>query len=258
MTEDPNQVVYFAETDSRNRRLKFGIKTKDRSRHTYVIGKTGMGKSTLLENLAIQDIQAGRGISFIDPHGKTAELLLEYVPKERIKDVIYFAPFDLDNPISFNLLEDIGPDKRHLVANGLMSVFKRIWQDAWSARMEYILNNVLLALLEYPNSTLLGVNRMLSDEAYRKQVVDNVSDPSVKAFWTQEFAKYGPKYMQEAGAAIQNKIGQFIANPLIRNIIGQPQSSFSLRDVMDQNKILIVNLSKEKLVNRILTFWEVW
>ena len=206
-----------------------------------------MGKSTLLENLAIQDIQAGRGISFIDPHGKTAELLLEYVPKERIKDVIYFAPFDLDNPISFNLLEDIGPDKRHLVANGLMSVFKRIWQDAWSARMEYILNNVLLALLEYPNSTLLGVNRMLSDEAYRKQVVDNVSDPSVKAFWTQEFAKYGPKYMQEAGAAIQNKIGQFIANPLIRNIIGQPQSSFSLRDVMDQNKILIVNLSKGKV-----------
>ncbi len=247
MQEDPNQVVYFAETDSRNRRLKFGIKLKDRSRHTYVIGKTGMGKSTLLENLAIQDIQAGRGLSFIDPHGKTAELLLEYVPKERIKDVIYFAPFDLDNPISFNLLEDIGPDKRHLVANGLMSVFKRIWQDAWSARMEYILNNVLLALLEYPNSTLLGVNRMLSDEAYRKQVVDNISDPSVKAFWTQEFAKYGPKYMQEAGAAIQNKIGQFIANPLIRNIIGQPQSSFSLRDVMDQNKILIVNLSKGKV-----------
>ncbi len=247
MQEDPNQVVYFAETDSRNRRLKFGIKLKDRSRHTYVIGKTGMGKSTLLENLAIQDIQAGRGISFIDPHGKTAELLLEYVPKERIKDVIYFAPFDLDNPISFNLLEDIGPDKRHLVANGLMSVFKRIWQDAWSARMEYILNNVLLALLEYEDSTLLGVNRMLSDEAYRKQVVENVSDPSVKAFWTQEFAKYGPKYMQEAGAAIQNKIGQFIANPLIRNIIGQAKSSFSLRDVMDDKKIFIVNLSKGKV-----------
>ena len=247
MQEDPNQVVYFAETDSRNRRLKFGIKLKDRSRHTYVIGKTGMGKSTLLENLAIQDIQAGRGLSFIDPHGKTAELLLEYVPKERIKDVIYFAPFDLDNPISFNLLEDIGPDKRHLVANGLMSVFKRIWQDAWSARMEYILNNTLLALLEYPNATLLGVNRMLSDEPYRKQVVDNISDPSVKAFWTQEFAKYGPKYMQEAGAAIQNKIGQFIANPLIRNIIGQPKSSFSLRDVMDEKKILIVNLSKGKV-----------
>ncbi|MEI8338210.1 MAG: type IV secretion system DNA-binding domain-containing protein, partial [bacterium] len=247
MQEDPNQVVYFAETDSRNRRLKFGIKQKDRSRHTYVIGKTGMGKSTLLENLAIQDIQAGRGISFIDPHGKTAELLLEYVPKERVKDVIYFAPFDLDNPISFNLLEDIGPDKRHLVANGLMSVFKRIWQDAWSARMEYILNNVLLALLEYEDSTLLGVNRMLSDEAYRKQVVDNVSDPSVKAFWTQEFAKYGPKYMQEAGAAIQNKIGQFIANPLIRNIIGQAKSSFSLRDVMDNKKIFIVNLSKGKV-----------
>ena len=149
MQEDPNKVVYFAETDSRNRKIRFGIKTKDRSRHTYVIGKTGMGKSTLLENLAIQDIQEGRGCIFIDPHGKTADLLLDYVPESRIGDVLYFAPFDLDYPISFNVMEDVGADKRHLVANGLMSAFKKIWVDAWSARMEYILNNILLALLEY-------------------------------------------------------------------------------------------------------------
>jgi energy-coupling factor transporter ATP-binding protein EcfA2 len=199
--EDPEQIMYFGETDSRNRKLKFGIKTKDRSRHMYVIGKTGMGKSTLLENLAVQDIKSGHGMAFIDPHGKTADLLLDYIPEERLKDVLYFAPFDLDFPVSFNVMEDVGADKRFLVANGLMSTFKKIWVDAWSARMEYILNNILLALLEYPDSTIIGVNRMLADEAYRNKVVEYVTDPAVKAFWVDEFAKYGPKYMQEAGAA---------------------------------------------------------
>ncbi len=244
---DENKIVYFAETDSRGKKQKFGIKTKDRSRHVYVIGKTGMGKSTLLENMAVQDIQNGEGMAFIDPHGKTAELLLEYVPASRIQDVIYFAPFDTDFPISFNVMEDVGADKRHLVANGLMSAFKKIWVDAWSARMEYILNNILLALLEYPDSTLIGVNRMLADKDYRNKVVNNITDPSVKAFWTDEFAKYGDRYMQEAGAAIQNKIGQFIANPLVRNIIGQPKSTFDLRKVIDERKILIINLSKGRV-----------
>ncbi len=247
MQEDPNKVVYFAETDSRNKRIKFGIKTKDRSRHVYVIGKTGMGKSTLLENLAIQDIQTGNGLAFIDPHGKTADLLLEYVPEHRMKDVLYFAPFDMDYPVSFNVMEDVGADKRHLVANGLMSAFKKIWVDAWSARMEYILNNILLALLEYPDSTLIGVNRMLADEGYRNKVVENITDPSVRSFWKDEFAKYGPRYMQEAGAAIQNKIGQFISNPLVRNIIGQPKSTFDIRKIMDEKKILIINLSKGRV-----------
>ncbi len=240
-------VTYFAETDSRNKRTPFGIKTKDRWRHMYVIGKTGMGKSTLLENMAVQDIQNGHGMAFIDPHGKTADLLLEYVPKERIKDVVYFAPFDTEYPISFNVMEDVGPGKRHLVANGLMSAFKKIWVDAWSARMEYILSNILLALLEYPDSTLVGVNRMLADKDYRKKVVENIKDPSVKSFWVDEFAKYGERYMQEAGAAIQNKIGQFISNPLVRNIIGQPRSSFDIRKVMDEKKILIINLSKGRV-----------
>jgi hypothetical protein len=244
---EDEQVTYFAETDSRNRRLRFGIKAKDRSLHMYVIGKTGMGKSTLLENLAIQDIQNGNGMAFIDPHGKTAELLLEYIPEGRIKDVLYFAPFDLDYPVSFNVMEDVGADKRHLVSNGMMSAFKKIWVDAWSARMEYILNNILLALLEYPGSTLLGVNRMLADKDYRNKVVANISDPSVKSFWVDEFAKYGERYMQEAGAAIQNKIGQFVSNPLIRNIIGQPKSTFDIREMMDDRKILIMNLSKGRM-----------
>ncbi|MFA6898062.1 MAG: DUF87 domain-containing protein, partial [Candidatus Paceibacterota bacterium] len=131
----PEQVTYFAQTDYRNKRTPFGIKAKDRTRHVYVIGKTGMGKSTLLENMAIQDIKNGEGFAFIDPHGKTAELLLDYVPENRIKDVLYFAPFDMDYPVAFNVMEDVGADKRHLVASGLMSTFKKIWVDAWSARM---------------------------------------------------------------------------------------------------------------------------
>lgn len=242
--ENPERVTYFAATDARGKYIPFGIKSKDRDRHMYVIGKTGMGKSTLLENMAIQDIRNGEGLAFLDPHGKTVETLLEYIPEERIKDVVYFAPFDMDNPIAFNVMEDVGYDKRHLVVSGLMATFKKIWEDAWSARMEYILTNTLLALLEYPDATLLGVNRMYTDKNYRQKVVDNVKDPVVKDFWTKEFANYGDRYTQEATPAIQNKIGQFTGNPLIRNIIGQPKSSFDIRTMMDEKKILIINLSK--------------
>ncbi len=244
---DDNSITYFAETDARNKRIKFGIKAKDRTRHVYVIGKTGMGKSTLLENMAVQDITNGEGMCFIDPHGKTADLLLEYVPKERIRDVIHIAPFDTDFPISFNVLESVDPQKRHLVVSGLMSTFKKIWEDAWSARMEYILTNTLLALLEAPNTTLLGVNRMLSDKDYRKEIVSHVQDPSVKAFWVKEFANYTERMAAEAVPAIQNKVGQFTANPLIRNMIGQVQSSFDFREAMDRRKIIIINLSKGRI-----------
>lgn len=244
MSYDPERITFFAKTDARGQNVPFGIKAKDRTRHVYVIGKTGMGKSTLLENMAVQDIKNGEGFAFIDPHGQTAETLLDYIPPERVKDVLYFAPHDMDFPVSFNVMEDVGPDKRHLVVSGLMSVFEKIWVDAWSARMAYILQNTLMALLEYPDSTLLGVNRMLSDKSYRQKVVDNISDPSVKSFWVDEFAKYNERYMQEAGDAIKNKIGQFTANPVIRNIIGQPKSSFDIRQIMDERKILIMNLSK--------------
>jgi len=241
---NPERVTYFAATDARGKHIPFGIKAKDRDRHMYVIGKTGMGKSTLLENMAIQDIRNGEGLAFIDPHGGTVERLLEYIPEERIKDVVYFAPFDMEHPIAFNVMEDVGYDKRHLVVSGLMATFKKIWQDAWSARMEYILTNTLLALLEYPDATLLSVNRMYTDKAFRQKVVDNVKDPVVKDFWTKEFANYGDRYTQEATPAIQNKVGQFTGNPLIRNIIGQSKSSFDIRTMMDEKKILIINLSK--------------
>lgn len=241
------EITYFAQTDYRNKKVTFGIKPKDRARHLYVIGKTGMGKSTLLENLAAQDIKNGEGVAVIDPHGSFAEKMLEYVPEHRINDVVYFAPFDLDNPVAFNVMENIGADKRHLVASGLMSTFKKIWADAWSARMEYILNNTILALLEYPGATLLSVNKMLSDKNFRNKVLEHVTDVAVKSFWVDEFAKYTERMAAEAVPSIQNKIGQFTANPLIRNMIGQPKSSFDIRDMMDNQKILIINLSKGRI-----------
>jgi len=247
MAEDPNKITYFAATNSRGTETPFGIKRKDRVRHMYVIGKTGMGKSTLLENMAIQDIRNGEGLAFIDPHGSTAEKLLSYVPESRIKDVLYFAPFDMEHPVAFNVMEDVGYDKRHLVVSGLLSAFRKIWVDAWSARMEYILSNTLLALLEYPGATLLDVNRMLINKAFRKKVVENVQDPIVKSFWVDEFANYTDRYTQDATPAIQNKVGQFTSNPLIRNIVGQPKSSFDIRRMMDQKKIIIINLSKGRV-----------
>ncbi len=242
-----NEITFFAETNFRNERKKFGIKTDDRRRHVYIIGQTGTGKTTLQMNMMISDILSGRGMGFVDPHGEMAERLLQYIPENRIKDVIYFNPADMEYPIAFNAIETIDVRARHLVASGLMGVFKKIWPDVWSARMEYILNNTILALLEVPGSTLLGVNRMFSDKVFRKNIVNQVSDPVIKAFWTQEYAAYQQKYEQEATAAIQNKIGQFSSAAIIRNIIGQPTSSFNFRAAMDEGKIVIMNLSKGRL-----------
>ena len=242
-----NDITFLGLTTFRNQRKRFGIKTDDRRRHIYVVGKTGMGKTALLENMAIQDILVGRGVSFIDPHGEATERILDFIPSKRVNDVVYFNPADLDYPITFNVMEKVGEEHRHLVASGLMGVFKKIWPDVWSARMEYILNNCILALLEYPNSTLLGINRMLADPEYRKKVVDRITDPVVKSFWLNEFARYTQRYEVEATAAIQNKVGQFISNPLIRNIIGQVRSKIDMRKIMDNGKILIANLSKGKI-----------
>ncbi len=231
----------------RNGKKKFGIKLDDRRRHVYVIGKTGVGKTTLLENMAIADMRAGKGLGIIDPHGEFAERIVDFVPEERLDDVIYVNPADMEYPIAFNPMEQVGAEFRHLVASGLMGVFKKIFVDVWSARMAYILNNTLLALLEYPGSTLLGIMRMYAEPAYRKTIVDNLKDPVVKAFWVGEYAKYTQRLESEAVAAIQNKIGQFVSNPLIRNILGQPNSTLNMREIMDSGKILIVNLSKGRV-----------
>ncbi len=247
MADDARSITYIGTTDFRNHNIRFGIRAKDRLRHTYIVGATGVGKSTLIENLIIQDIQNGNGVAMFDPHGSSAEKILDYIPPERLQDVVYFAPFDLEYPIAFNPLEDPGPDLRYQVSDGLLSAFKKIWPDAFSARMEYILSMTLLALLEYPGSTLLAVNRMLSEKQFRIDVVNNVTDPSVKAFWVDEFMKWDDKFAREASAAIQNKVGQFTSNPLIRNILGQPVSTINFRDILDSKKIFIANLSKGRV-----------
>ncbi|MEX2436919.1 MAG: type IV secretory system conjugative DNA transfer family protein [Candidatus Paceibacterota bacterium] len=241
------EITPIGKTDYRNQEKEFGIKNDDRRRHIYIIGKTGVGKSTLIENMAISDIETGKGIGIVDPHGELAETLLDFIPESRLEDVIYFDPSDTDYPIAFNPLEQVSGELRHLIASSMMGVFKKIWPDVWSARMEYILNNTLLALLEYPGATLVGILKMFSDKAYRKKVVEGLEDPVVKHFWTNEFANYSERYQVEAVGAIQNKVGQFVTNPLIRNILGQPKSSIDIKKVMDEGKILIVNLSKGKI-----------
>ncbi len=247
MSDNAPDITPLGFYNFRRQRKKFGIKLDDRRRHVYIVGKTGVGKSTLLENMIIADIRAGKGVAFFDPHGESAEKILDFIPEERLDDVIYFDPSDTDNPIAFNPMEQVDGEFRHLVASGIMGVFKKIWPDAWSARMEYILNNTILALLEFPDSTLLGIMRMFAEPAYRKKIVDNLQDPVIKAFWANEFAKYTQRLETEALAAIQNKVGQFISNPLIRNIMGQSRSTINMRAIMDGGKILIVNLSKGKI-----------
>lgn len=242
-----NEITLFAETNFRNQKRKFGIKTDDRRRHIYIIGKTGMGKTTLQENFVLADIMAGHGCCYVDPHGDTAEKLLDYIPSNRINDVIYFNPADVDFPIGFNILETENDDQKHLIASGLMGVFKKIWPDVWSPRMEYILINCVHALLDYPGATLLGINRLLVDKDYRARVVAKIKDPIVKTFWVAEFTQWSEKYATEAIAPVQNKVGQFLSSSIIRNIVAQVKSTINLRRVMDDGKILIVNLAKGRI-----------
>ena len=242
-----SNITVFAYTNFRDEHRKFGIKTDDRRRHMYLIGKTGMGKSNMIENMVYSDIAAGNGACLIDPHGDSAELLVDCIPPSRINDVIYVNPADLEYPVAFNVLEKVDAKYRHLIASGLVGVFKKIWADSWGPRLEYILRNTILALLDYPDSTLLGVNRMLVDKEYRKKVLVKVQDPVVKMFWQDEFSKYNDKFLTEAIAPIQNKIGQFLSTSLIRNIVGQVKSTLDIRKIMDEGKILILNLSKGRI-----------
>jgi hypothetical protein len=240
-------ICLFAQTNFRNQLRRFGIKLDDRRRHMYIVGKTGMGKSTLMENMVLDDIYSGNGVGLVDPHGDFAEKIINFIPPKRINDVVYINPSDVDYPIGFNILEVQNEGQKHLVVSGLMATFKKIWPDVWSARMEYILNNTLLALIEYPGSTLLGINRLLSDKKFRKKVISKVNDPVIKTFWNVEFASYTEKYAQEAVAPIQNKIGQFLSTNVIRNMVAQVKSTIDIRKLMDEKKILIMNLSKGRI-----------
>ncbi|MEX1997069.1 MAG: CxxC-x17-CxxC domain-containing protein [Candidatus Andersenbacteria bacterium] len=246
LTEIPD-ITIVGQTNFRGQHRKFGIYPDDRRRHIYVIGKTGVGKSTLLENMIAQDIVNNKGVCLVDPHGDTAEKLLNAIPPERINDVIYFDPSDVNYPIAFNVLEAVDPSYKYLVASGLVSSLKKIWADSWGPRLEYILRNTILALLDYPSSTILGILRMLSDQKYRKKVVEKISDPVVKAFWTNEFANYNERFRSEAISPIQNKVGQFLSSAIIRNIVAQPKSTIDMKDIMDNGKILLINVSKGKI-----------
>ena len=242
-----NEITSFGATTYRNQLRRFGIKTDDRRRHMYLIGKTGMGKSTVLENMIIDDIRAGHGIAVVDPHGDLVEKIIDFIPDDRIDDIIYFNPSDYEYPIAFNVIERVEPHLRHLVASGLIGVFKKLWADSWGPRLEYTLRNAILAVLDYPNATLLSVTRMLADKEFRKEIITKIQDPVVKSFWTKEFAGYADKFASEAVAPIQNKVGQFLSTSLIRNVVGQTKSSIDIRQIMDERKILIMNLSKGRV-----------
>ncbi len=225
----------------------FGISPADHCHHVYVIGKTGSGKTTLLRNLLIQHITLGHGVGLIDPHGDLAEELLHHIPAARADHLVYFNPGDLEFPIGLNLLANVEPDDRHLVASGIVGAFKNIWRDSWGPRLEYILYNAAAALLDCPNTTLLGVNRVLTDESYRAWVIRQIKDPFIRAFWAEEYAGYDPRFQHEAIAPIQNKVGQFLLNPVIRNILGQVKTKVSIPFTMDTGRLFIANLSKGRL-----------
>lgn len=221
-----------------------GLSQSDRRGHVYIVGKTGTGKSTLLQNLIVQDIQAGRGLALLDPHGDLAEAVLDYIPPWRDRHVVYFNPADLAHPIGLNLLETVPPDQRAVVASGIVAAFRHIWGESWGPRLEYILFNTIAALLDLPQASLLGVPKMLSDERYRAFVTERVKDPVVRRFWQHEFAAYDRRFMVEALSPVQNKIGQLFGSPALRNILGQTRSTISLRFIMDNQRLFIANLSK--------------
>ncbi len=247
VTDAENNLTVLGEAVFHGHRTKFGIRPDDRRRHVYIIGKTGMGKSVLLQNMVYSDIMGGKGVAVIDPHGDLVDKILELIPSERSNDVVVFDPADREFPISFNILECRDPEQRPLICSGLMSVFTKLWPEAFSGRMEHILRNTLLALLESEGSTMLGILRMYGDDAYRAKVVSHVTDPLVKSFWEVEYAGWTDKYRTEAVAALQNKVGQLLSTPLIRNIVGQVTSTLDIRHAMDSGKIILVKLSKGRI-----------
>jgi len=243
----PKDLTYIAQTNFRKGEVKFGIRRVDRRQHMYVIGKTGVGKTGFLKNMALQDIENGQGLAIIDPHGEFVEEILDSIPPHRMKDVVYFNPADMEYPVSFNIMDVADPRYKHLIASGLLGIFTKIWANVWSARMEYILANCILALLDTPGTTLLGIPRMLVDRDYRQKIINNLKDPVVKSFWINEYEEWEPRYRNEAIAPVQNKVGQFLNVSFVRNIVGQAKSTIDIDDIMNSQKILLVNVSKGRI-----------
>lgn len=242
-----NTTAFIGKCNFRGGDRVFGVKVKDRRQHTYVIGQTGTGKTTLLKNLVLQDIRAGKGVAVIDPHGQFVDEVLDEIPEERVKDVVYFNPVDVDYPIGFNVIEVPDAKYKHLIVSDLLGIFTKIWANVWSARMEYILQNCILALIDTPGTTLLGIPRILVDKDYREKIVANVKDPVVKSFWLHEYEQWRDQFRSEAIVPIQNKVGQFLNTSFIRNIVGQEVSTLRIADIMNEEKILLVNVSKGEI-----------
>lgn len=241
------EITYIGRVNFRGADKIFGVKTRDRRQHMYVIGMTGTGKTTLIENMVLQDIHSGRGLCVIDPHGEFVERVLAQIPSERAEDVVYFNPVDSDYPIGFNILDVPDLRYKHLVVSDLMGIFTKIWANVWSARMEYIMQNCILALLDTPGTTLLGITRILVDKDYRQKIIANVKDPVVRSFWVNEYETWRDQFRNEAIVPIQNKVGQFLNTSFIRNIVGQPKSTLNVQEIMNDGKILLVNVSKGRI-----------
>ena len=245
--EEKQKINFFGATEFKNQNTIFGIKEEDRRKHVYIMGKTGAGKSTLIANMAIDDIRKGRGIGIIDPHGDLTEQILDYIPKRRLNDVVYLEPFDTERPFSLNVLEIKNKQHKDLIASGIVGIFSKIYADSWGPRLEYILRNTIFSLLEIPDATLIDALRILSEKGYRDRVVPQITDPVIRNFWTNEFDKMTDKLRVEAISPIQNKVGQFVSSKMIRNIIGSPKSTIDLEEIINTKKILLLNLSQGKL-----------
>jgi len=241
------RITFFAQTNFHDAQRRFGIRQADRRAHMYLIGKTGTGKSTLLETMICQDMNAGQGLALLDPHGDLIERVLARVPKERKADVIYFNVPDRTAPLGFNPLERIPGPQKALTASHLLEAFKKLWSEFWGPRTEYILRNVLIALLDQPEATLADIPRLLDDQKYRKLAAERVANAQVRTFWLREYENYPHRFRTEAVAPIQNKVGAFLANPILQQILIQPRSAFDVRQVMDERKILLANLAKGKV-----------
>jgi type IV secretory pathway TraG/TraD family ATPase VirD4 len=240
-------VTHFAQADFRNVQRVFGIKDDDRFSHVYVIGKTGTGKSTLLETMAVQDVRRGAGLALIDPHGDLVERIASQIPEWRQRDVVYLNASDPHQPFGYNPLRHVREDRIPLAASGFLEVFKKMWPDAWGVRMEHILRNVLLALLEQPDATMHDILRIFSDKKFRTAVAKSLKNATVKTFFEKEYDRYSFGYRADGVASIQNKVGAFLADPILNRILTTSKYDIHVRKIMDEGKVLLVNLAKGRL-----------
>ena len=242
-----NSVTHIGRVDFRSSRQHFGIKDEDRFSHIYVIGKTGTGKSTLLETMALQDIERGKGVVLVDPHGDLVERVAARMPASRAFDVIYLDASNPHQPFGYNPLRHVREDRIALAASGMLEVFKKMWPEAWGVRMEHILRNILMALLEQPAATLQDILRIIEDKKFRKEVAQSVRNETVRNFLTKEYERFSFGYRTDGTAPIQNKVGAFLADPLLNRILTHPEQDLHIRKIMDEGKVLLVNLAKGRL-----------